>query len=132
MPRSTSGSPSAAISQSNTATMPRGIERIQQDVVQLEVAVDDSRIERVRRLVRGEPEGDSVHRRQFIERDALPPLRPSAHLTIDESNGLPSSARWGADTSMLCRSARVSTIDSLSVCATRDAPTTAWARHRGR
>ena len=48
MPRSTSGSPSALISQSNTATIAAEIVRVEHHVVELEVAVDDRRRRRIR------------------------------------------------------------------------------------
>ena len=110
MPRSTSGSPSALISQSKTATRrPRSI-RVEHHVIELEVAVHDRRPRGIRRQMRRQPRRERNPCPACRRLRAMPALGPAADLTLDEAgrftqvrSGRARRRRWRGDR-RACRS----------------------------
>src|SRR5215471_12250503 len=63
---------------------PPRVARVEHDVIQLEVVMDERRRRRNGQLI-GEPLDDPLHQRDLFGFRTLPPLEPTAHLTLQKT-----------------------------------------------
>ena len=89
MPTSTSGSPTALISQSNTPTRRVGLRGVEHDVVELVVAVNErGAFDGSAGMRASSHAASALHLRNVAGLRAVPALRPAADLPRDETGGL--------------------------------------------